>query len=102
MTVSWRFHHGIKLDTECFYLGYSGVWTVYEDKFTGNAGKNGKVTVKNFGKLKFRGASSSNSIASGFCEPNSSLFGGSLEKNRLHEWRIKVVTTSEGSVFRQL
>ena len=68
-TFSWRFQSWDEVKSVTFYLVYSGFLPVRMETFTGNAAKNGKVTVKN------------------------------LERNMPYAWRLKVVTTAEEGYF---
>lgn len=68
-TFSWTFQSWDEVKSVTFVLLKTGFWPAHEETFTGNAAKNGKVTVKN------------------------------LESNLPYAWRLKVVTTAEEGYF---
>lgn len=67
-TFSWTFQSWDEVKSVTFRV-VSGMWAAHEEIFTGNAGKNGKVTVKN------------------------------LETNQPYAWFLTVVTTAEEGYF---
>lgn len=68
-TFSWKLQSWDDVKSVTFVLVHPALWVVHKETFTGNAAKNGKVTMKN------------------------------LDKGISYEWRLMVVTTTEEGYF---
>ena len=68
-TFSWTLQSWDEVKSVTFVLVHPALWIVHKETFTGNAAKNGKVTMKN------------------------------LDKGIPYEWRLMVITTAEEGYF---